>query len=60
MNYPEKIITVDKFAEVTYKEKNSVFTGQVYHCETENEAANILELIKPKNVKEIKNQFDYL
>lgn len=48
MNYPEKIITVDKFAEITYKEKNSVFTGQVCHCETENEVANILESIKKK------------
>ncbi|MGB5847129.1 MAG: YigZ family protein [Ignavibacteriaceae bacterium] len=48
MNYPEKILTVDNFAEVTYKEKSSVFIGQVYHCEMENEAANILEPIKKK------------
>jgi len=48
MIYPEKILTVDNFAEVTYKEKNSVFIGQVYHCETENDAANILEPIKKK------------
>jgi len=48
MNYPEKIITVDKFEEFEFKEKNSVFTGQVYHCEAENEAANILETIKKK------------
>jgi uncharacterized YigZ family protein len=48
MIYPEKILTVDNFAEVTYKEKNSVFIGQVYHCETEIEAANILEPIKKK------------
>ena len=48
MHYPEKILTVDKFAEVTFKEKKSVFTGQVYHCETENEAADILEPIKKK------------
>ena len=49
MNYPEKILTVDNFAEATYKEKSSVFIGQVYHCKTENEAANILEPIKTKN-----------
>ena len=49
MNYPENILTVDNFAEVTYKEKSSVFIGQVYHCETENEAANILEPIKKKH-----------
>jgi uncharacterized YigZ family protein len=48
MNYPIKILTVDKFAEVTYKEKSSVFMGHVYHCETGNEAANILESIKKK------------
>jgi uncharacterized YigZ family protein len=48
MNYPEKIITVDKFAEFEFKEKNSVFKGQVYHCEAENEVANILETIKKK------------
>jgi len=49
MNYPENILTVDNFAEVTYKEKSSVFIGQVYHCETENEVANILEPIKKKH-----------
>jgi uncharacterized YigZ family protein len=48
MHFPEKILTVDNFAEITYKEKSSVFIGQVYHCETENEAANILEPIKKK------------
>ncbi len=48
MNYPEKILTVDNFAEVTYKEKSSVFRGQVYHCETDNEAANILAQTKKK------------
>ena len=49
MNYPENILTVDNFAEVNYKEKSSVFIGQVYHCETENEAVNILEPIKKKH-----------
>ena len=48
MNYPEKILTVDNFVEGTYKEKSSVFIGQVYHCETENKAANILAQIKKK------------
>lgn len=48
INHPEKILTVDNFAEVTHKEKSSVFIGQVYHCETENEAANILVPIKKK------------
>ena len=48
MNYPEKILTVDNFSEVTYKEKSSIFIGQVYHCETENEATNILGPIKKK------------
>ena len=48
MHFPEKILTVDNFSEATYKEKSSVFMGQVYHCETENEAGKILELIKKK------------
>jgi len=48
INYPDKILTVDDFTEVTYKIKSSVFIGQVYHCETENEAANILGPIKKK------------
>jgi len=48
MHFPKKILTVDNFSEATYKEKSSVFTGKVYHCETENEAANILEPIKKK------------
>jgi uncharacterized YigZ family protein len=48
MHFPEKILTVDNFAEITYKEKSSVFMGQVYHCKTENEAVNILEPIKKK------------
>ena len=49
INCPEKILTVDNFSEITYKEKSSVFIGQVYHCETENEAANILAKIKKKH-----------
>ena len=48
MHFPEKILTVDNFDEITYKEKSSVFFGQVYHCETENEATNILGPIKKK------------
>ncbi len=48
MKYPEKILTVDDFAEVTYKEKSSVFIGQVYHCETDNETTNILAQIRKK------------
>ncbi len=48
INYPEKILTVDNFTEVTYKEKSSVFMGQVYHCKTENEAADNLTSIKKK------------
>jgi uncharacterized YigZ family protein len=48
LNFPEKILTVDDFVEVTHKEKSSVFIGQVYHCETDNETANILAQIKKK------------
>jgi len=48
LKYPEKILTVDNFTESAYKEKGSVFTGQVYHCETEDDAINILAPIKKK------------
>jgi uncharacterized YigZ family protein len=48
MIYPEKIVTVDNFTQVTYKEKSSVFIGQVYHCETEIDTAKFLEPIKKK------------
>jgi uncharacterized YigZ family protein len=48
MTYPEQIITIDSFTEESYKEKGSVFTGQVYHCESETEAANILASIRKK------------
>ncbi len=48
MNFPEKILTVDDFVEVTHKEKSSVFMGQVYHCETDNETTNILAQIRKK------------
>jgi len=48
MNYPDHIITIDKFEESSFKEKNSVFIGQVFHCESENEANEILTSIKKK------------
>ena len=48
MNYPDHIITIDDFCEFSTKEKGSVFTGQVYHCETEDEAAKLLSNVKKK------------
>jgi uncharacterized YigZ family protein len=48
MNYPEQMVTIDDFAEVSYKEKGSQFIGQVYHCETENDAVKNLSSIKKK------------
>ena len=48
MNYPDHIITIDKFEESSFKEMSSVFNGQVFHCESENEANEILASIKKK------------
>ena len=48
MKYPDHIITIDDFNEFSLKEKNSLFTGQVYHCENENEASKILSEVKKK------------
>lgn len=48
MNYPGHITTVDQFEEYSLKEKNSLFTGQVNHCESETEADKILKSIRKK------------
>jgi uncharacterized YigZ family protein len=48
MGYPEQIITIDKFYELSSKEKGSVFIGQVYHCETEDEVHDITIGVKKK------------
>lgn len=42
----DKIITIEKFNEHKFKEKASQFIGQVYHCESEEEAKEILEKVK--------------
>ena len=38
MKYPDQIITIDRFEEYSFKEKKSLFTGQVFHCESEKDA----------------------
>ena len=48
MKYPEHIITIDDFNEFSLKEKNSQFTGQVYHCENGIEVSTILAEVKKK------------
>lgn len=48
MIYPEQIITIDDFSEFSIKERGSVFNGQVYHCESEDEATKLLMNIKKK------------
>jgi len=48
MNYPDHIITIDQFEEFSIKEKNSLFTGQVFHCESENETDEILNSTRKK------------
>ena len=48
MGFPEQIVTIDKFKEFSSKEKGSIFIGQVYHCETEDEVHNIITGVKKK------------
>ncbi len=48
MSYPEQIVTIDKFHEFSSKEKGSIFIGQVYHCETEDEVYDIITGVKKK------------
>ncbi|MFA8342229.1 MAG: YigZ family protein [Rhodothermaceae bacterium] len=42
----DKIITIEEFHEYKFKEKASQFIGQVFHCESEDEAKEILERVK--------------
>lgn len=48
MGYPEQIVTIDKFHELSSKEKGSIFIGQVYHCEAEDEVNDIITGVKKK------------
>ncbi|GMR25150.1 MAG: YigZ family protein [Ignavibacteria bacterium] len=48
MSYPEQIVTIDKFHELSSKEKGSIFIGQVYHCETEDEVHDTILGVKKK------------
>jgi uncharacterized YigZ family protein len=48
MNYPDELITIDEFSEFSFKEKGSSFTGQVFHCESDDEAISLLASIKKK------------
>ena len=48
MTYPEQITTIDNFFETSYKERGSIFIGQVCHCETENDANDILTKTRKK------------
>ncbi len=48
MSYPEQIVTIDKFHELSSNEKGSIFIGQVYHCETEDEVHDTILGVKKK------------
>ena len=48
MKYPDYIITTNDIKDFSIKEKNSVFTGQVYHCEKEDEVSKLLQNVKKK------------
>jgi uncharacterized YigZ family protein len=48
MNYPDKIKTIEKFNEFTIKEKGSVFTGQVFKHDDEEQILSTMSEIKKK------------
>ncbi len=48
MNELEKIKTIEKYCEAEYKEKGSVFIGQSFPIDSENEFSDILDSVKKK------------
>jgi len=48
MNYPDELITIDEFSEFSFKEKGSTFTGQAFHCGSDDDASSLLAAIKKK------------
>ncbi len=48
MKLPDKINTVVKFKQVSYKEKGSEFIAQIFHSENEQEIVDNLKKIKKK------------
>lgn len=48
MPLPEEFLTIKEFSESKFKEKGSLFIGQVYPVETEEEALSCLESVRKK------------
>ena len=48
MNYPSQISLVEKFNEFQFKEKGSLFTGQIYPVQSESQVSEILKTVKKK------------
>ncbi|HLG33056.1 MAG TPA: YigZ family protein [Ignavibacteriaceae bacterium] len=48
MNYPEQIKTIEGFNEFSIKEKGSVFIGQVFHNDNEEQLNHTLTDVKKK------------
>jgi uncharacterized YigZ family protein len=48
MNYPAQLTTIDEFSEYSFKEKGSLFIGQVVYCEAEEKVGEILASVKKK------------
>lgn len=48
MTQPEEILTINGFHETSFKEKGSLFTGQVFPVNTEEDVSKILTDVKKK------------
>ncbi|HEX2865603.1 MAG TPA: YigZ family protein [Ignavibacteriales bacterium] len=48
MPLPEEFLTIKEFSESKFKEKGSLFIGQCYPVETEEEALSRLEMVRKK------------
>jgi uncharacterized YigZ family protein len=56
----EEIYTIEKASETSFKEKGSLFIGQVYHAGTEAEAQSILSVVRKKYFDATHNCWAYV
>jgi len=59
MNYPDLINTIKKKAQSEFKEKGSLFVGQIFPIQNSEEAENILSEIRKKYYDASHNCFAY-
>lgn len=60
MNYPDKIKTVTNNAQSEFKEKGSLFNGQIFPIQNFKEAENILSEIRKKYYDATHNCYAYM